>query len=143
MTYRDLVKQLLDARDDASVSLRGLAARTGVALSTLTAMEQGSSWPRLSTMAAAADALDRRLCLDGVEDIPGAVMAKAQAGWVRLDGFAHKAGVRPQTVYTLRRDGRQLSMETLLRLSLTARLTWSLETSPPAPTEMSGPIANR
>lgn len=127
MTYRGLVQQLLDAREDLGVSLRGLAERTGVALSTLTAMEQGASWPRLSTMAATAEALDRRLCLDGVEDIPGAVIAKAQAGWVRLDGFAHKAGVRPQTVYTLRRGGRQLSMETLLRLSLTARLKWSVE----------------
>ncbi len=63
--YRDLIGELYAARDNQEVSLRQLAAKSGVALSAVSALETGSAWPRLNTMRAVASALHLKLHFGG------------------------------------------------------------------------------
>lgn len=124
---RELVGRLVDAREEAGLSLRQMSRATGVSLSVLTGMEQGSAWPRLSTATAVAGATGRQVCVDGRADVVEAVLARGREARRSEHKLAMAAGLRPQTVYALREADRKLSLETLMRLSTTAGATWSLE----------------
>jgi transcriptional regulator with XRE-family HTH domain len=52
-----------NARRDAGLSLRTMSVRTGIALSVLTGLEQGSAWPSFAVLGEVADELGLRVQL--------------------------------------------------------------------------------
>lgn len=59
--YRHLASQLVGARASRGLTLRSLSGQTGLALSVLTGLEQGSAWPSFETVAIVADVLGCRV----------------------------------------------------------------------------------
>ena len=80
--FRAGVECLQAERLRQGLTLRQLSARTGVALSALTGMEQGSAWPTFPVLARAAWALDQRVQVrDTAVDID---WARAELLWLQL-----------------------------------------------------------
>lgn len=63
--YRRASAALVRARHEQGVRLRPLSTQTGIAISVLTAQEQGNAWPRFHTLAFTAQALGHRVQLAG------------------------------------------------------------------------------
>lgn len=125
-TYRHITGSLVSAREASDLSLRELSRTTGLALSVLTGLEQGSTWPRVSTVAGVADAVDATVTIEGDRDL-AAALSRHVPGRLRSGATAARAaGVRPATLYHLAQPGRPLSMETVLRLSIAAGLIWDV-----------------
>ena len=110
--------QFVAARDRACLSLRQLSVASGISLSVLTAMEQGSAWPRLATLQTAAGVLGLEVDVDGSPDVVAALLERLRdIPQLTLRGVAVDAGLRPNTVYDLRTPGASPSMTTILAFS--------------------------
>lgn len=63
--YRAVASRLADERRRVGLTLRQLSVETGIALSVLTGVEQGSAWPRFDTLATQAAGLGLRVQVAG------------------------------------------------------------------------------
>lgn len=127
VAYRQLAEVLVAARQEAGLTLRQLAAETGHALSVLTALEQGSAWPRLHTVESVAAALGLRLLVGGREDCVATLKRRMREDEASVARLARDIGVRPNTLYELGQPGRSPSMATVLRLCVRLRLPVALD----------------
>lgn len=117
--FRDVVAVLEAERTRRGWSLRELAAAAGVSVSVTSTALSGSAWPRWPTLTALAGALGQVL---GLEDEPGDVVAGLLT---RLDAstelsgrsVAPEAGLRPNTLYDLRKADRAPSSATVFGLA--------------------------
>lgn len=111
--YMALAFDLEKRRYDAGLGLRELAKLTGRSLSTLTAVETGSTWPTWATMTAYAEHVGSRLVVPGSED--DAVPVALRARMTRRTGdavstVARHVGVSNTTLYgQFQPDGRPSS----------------------------------
>lgn len=76
--YVELSRDLEKRRYDAGLGLRELAKLTGRSLSTLTAVETGSTWPTWATMTDYAEHVGARLVVPGSEDVAVPVALRAR-----------------------------------------------------------------
>lgn len=133
-TWRALVDTLVDERYARGWSLRTVAARSGLSLSVVNSVEQGSAWPTVATFEAVAEALEFTAGIDG------------EPGYGLVDGLMRKvrrrkrgqeeprtprqvaefAGVRPATLYELPRAVNGGSIRTLLVIAQQADATITL-----------------
>lgn len=111
--YLALAFDLEKRRYDAGLGLRELATLTGRSLSTLTAVETGSTWPTWATMTAYAEQVGARLVVPGSEDV--AVPVALRARMTRRTGesvsaIARHVAVSRTTLYgQFQPDGRPSS----------------------------------
>jgi transcriptional regulator with XRE-family HTH domain len=116
--YWRLARGLADARWRAGESLRNVATATGVALSTATAVEQGSVWPRWGTLMKLAEHFDARLTRAGETDIPAALVKAIEVKpGLSVRAVAAELGVRPNTLYELKEVTADPSSATVLALA--------------------------
>ncbi|MGV8965359.1 MAG: helix-turn-helix domain-containing protein [Cellulomonas sp.] len=106
--YRDLVNGLIDTRLNREWSLRKTATQAGLSLTAVTALEQGSSWPTLTTVETLANALALDVRVrpgpnDPVDPQPvvPAVIARIAASGLSKRRAAYAAELRPNTVTDL------------------------------------------
>lgn len=118
-SFSDVIAVLVAERASRHWSLRELAGAAGVSLSVTSSALSGAAWPRWSTLTALADALDQVLVLDDEpSDVVAAVLARLDAV-AEFSGrsVAPEVGLRPNTLYELRKPGRAPSSTTVFGLA--------------------------
>ena len=91
--YRQFASGLVRARASRGLSLRSLSGQTGLALSVLTGVEQGSAWPSFQTVAIVADVLGWRVQVAG-SPVSGTAEEHAGNAAVRVASWL-RAGYPP------------------------------------------------
>lgn len=117
--FSDVVAALAAERASRRWSLRDLAGAAGVSLSSTSTALSGSAWPRWPTLTALAGALDQVLVLDNEPgDVVAGMLARLDAvGEFSGRSVAPEAGLRPNTIYDLRKAGRAPSSATVFGLA--------------------------
>jgi DNA-binding XRE family transcriptional regulator len=121
---------LSSARLKKGLSTRDLAQTSGVALSTLTQLENGSVWGRLQTWRRLAAPVDHVLHLNGDADVAEAL--RRELDDLRsvtphiVAHVAHDTGLRVQTVTDLAKTASP-SMQTLLAVAAAIEVDIVLE----------------
>lgn len=137
-SLRSVVEAFVAARYGKGVSLRELSTRTGVALSVLTGLEQGSAWPKVATVVAVAGALDLEAflaCPNGRaaslvdNDAVDAVVHDLRTAGISWREAALRAGLRPNTVSELADPDRRATASLRTLLALADLVGWRIQCS--------------
>jgi transcriptional regulator with XRE-family HTH domain len=102
--YRELASQLVRARVSRGLTLRSLSAQTGLGLSVLTGLEQGSAWPSFETVAIVASALGCRVQVAG-SPVSGAAKERGDHAGVRVASWL-RAGYPPAIPWQIEAMGQ-------------------------------------
>jgi DNA-binding phage protein len=118
--FRNMAEALVEARHENELSTRALSQRSGVALSTLTQLENGSIWGRLDTWRRLTAAVGLGLRVHDDPDVAARLrheLDDLKSVSRDIDVYiAHDTGLRPQTVANLAKTTSP-SMQTLLAVA--------------------------
>lgn len=119
VSYRAVIAELEAARVRRHWSQRELAARAGVSQAATSKALSGAAWPRWPTLVALVDALGYELTVDGVPADPITAFLALLDGERELTGksVAAEVGIRPNTLFDLRKPGRAPSAASVFPLA--------------------------